>query len=90
MNEHRASAPSRLLVEERRRLIVEYVDANGRATVEELATRFGTSTVTIRNDLESLARAGAIARSHGGALPAPPRKRVRIRRSNASARRPRG
>ncbi|WP_414649732.1 transcriptional repressor AgaR, partial [Dyella sp.] len=61
--------PPRLLVEERRRLIVEYVESNGRATVEELATRFGTSTVTIRNDLESLARSGALARSHGGALP---------------------
>lgn len=71
MNDSRANAPSqRLLVEERRRLIVEYVEANGRATVEELAARFGTSTVTIRNDLESLDRIGAIARSHGGALPA--------------------
>ena len=70
MSEARASAPShRLLVEERRRLIVEYVESNGRATVEELAARFGTSTVTIRNDLETLARHAAIARSHGGALP---------------------
>ncbi|HTV85806.1 MAG TPA: transcriptional repressor AgaR [Dyella sp.] len=70
MNEARASAPSqRLLVEERRRLIVEYVECNGRATVEELAARFGTSSVTIRNDLETLARNAAIARSHGGALP---------------------
>jgi DeoR family transcriptional regulator, aga operon transcriptional repressor len=70
MSEVQASAPShRLLVEERRRLIVEYVESNGRATVEELATRFGTSTVTIRNDLETLARNAVIARSHGGALP---------------------
>jgi len=72
MNEPRAAAlpPQRLLVEERRRLIVDHIEANGRATVEELAARFGTSTVTIRNDLEALARTGAIARSHGGALPA--------------------
>jgi DeoR family transcriptional regulator, aga operon transcriptional repressor len=70
MTETRAAAPSqRLLVEERRRLIVEYVESNGRATVEELASRFGTSTVTIRNDLETLARNAVIARSHGGALP---------------------
>ena len=69
MNDSAPVSPPRLLVEERRRLIVEYVESNGRATVEELAARFGTSTVTIRNDLESLARAGAIARSHGGALP---------------------
>lgn len=70
MTEARATAPSqRLLVEERRRLIVEYVESNGRATVEELASRFGTSTVTIRNDLETLSRNAIIARSHGGALP---------------------
>jgi DeoR family transcriptional regulator of aga operon len=59
----------RLLVEERRRLIVELIDRQGRATVEELAREFGTSAVTIRADLEALARSGAIARSHGGALP---------------------
>ena len=71
MTRDRASAPTRrLLVEERRRLIVEYVEKQGRATVEELAKRFHTSAVTIRNDLEALARASAIARSHGGALPA--------------------
>ena len=69
MNDSAPVPPPRLLVEERRRLIVEYVETNGRATVEELAARFGTSTVTIRNDLESLARSGALARSHGGALP---------------------
>jgi DeoR family transcriptional regulator of aga operon len=62
-------ASRRLLVEERRRLIVDLVEQQGRATVEELATRFGTSAVTIRADLDALARNSAIARSHGGALP---------------------
>ena len=62
-------ASRRLLVEERRRMIVDLVEQQGRATVEELATRFGTSTVTIRADLDALARSSAIARSHGGALP---------------------
>ena len=62
-------ATRRLLVEERRRLIVELVGKQGRATVEELASRFGTSTVTIRADLDALARNSVIARSHGGALP---------------------
>jgi DeoR family transcriptional regulator of aga operon len=65
-------ASRRLLVEERRRMIVELVEQQGRATVEELATRFGTSTVTIRADLDALARSSAIARSHGGALPVAP------------------
>jgi len=64
------TSPSpRLLVEERRRLIVELVEQHGRATVDELAGRFKTSPVTIRTDLEALARNAAIVRSHGGALP---------------------
>ncbi len=67
---HEASAKMpRMLVEERRRHIVEQVEAAGRATVGELAKRFDISAVTIRGDLEALARAGAITRSHGGALP---------------------
>jgi len=67
----RPPSSSRLLVEERRRLIVEQVEREGRATVEELAARFQISPVTIRADLEALARNVAIVRSHGGALPAP-------------------
>lgn len=70
MSKAKTAPPShRLLVEERRRLIVNYVEEHGRATVEELAARFSTSAVTIRADLEALARIAAIARSHGGALP---------------------
>lgn len=67
---HSSPAP-RLLVEERRRLIVDLVEQQGRATVEELAARFAISPVTIRADLEALARNAALVRSHGGALPAP-------------------
>ena len=68
---NRPPSSPRLLVEERRRLIVELVERAGRATVEELAGRFKISPVTIRADLEALARNAAIVRSHGGALPAP-------------------
>jgi len=60
----------RLLPEERRQRIVELIEQQGRATVEELAERFAISPVTIRADLEALARNAAIARTHGGALPA--------------------
>lgn len=63
-----ASPPQRLLVEERRRKIVALLEEQERATVAELAERFGVSTVTIRGDLEALGRAGALVRSHGGAL----------------------
>ena len=58
----------RLLVEERRRRILELLDRQERATVEELADRFDVSTVTVRGDLDTLAGAGALIRSHGGAL----------------------
>ena len=60
--------PPRLLVEERRRLIVELLEKQERATVEELVDRFGVSAVTIRGDLDRLAELGALVRSHGGAL----------------------
>ncbi|MDE2249335.1 MAG: DeoR/GlpR transcriptional regulator [Xanthomonadaceae bacterium] len=69
---HAAKPPHRLLLDERRRLIVEHVETNGRATVEELAAAFGTSAVTIRADLQALAHSGALVRSHGGALPVVP------------------
>jgi DeoR family transcriptional regulator of aga operon len=58
----------RLLVEERRRRILELLDKQERATVDELADRFGVSTVTIRGDLDVLADSGSLVRSHGGAL----------------------
>src|SRR5512141_242265 len=60
--------PQRLLVEERRRRMMEILEAQERATVEELVERFGVSAVTIRGDLDALTATGAIVRSHGGAL----------------------
>jgi len=58
----------RLLVEERRRRIMELVASQERVTVEELAARFKVSAVTIRGDLDALAGAGLLIRSHGGGL----------------------
>ena len=58
----------RLLLGERRRLIVEHVEEHGRATVEELAKKFDTSAVTIRADLEALANASSVVLSDGGAV----------------------
>jgi len=58
----------RLLVEERRRRILELLEDQERVTVEELVGRFGVSAVTIRGDLDALSAAGAVLRSHGGAL----------------------
>ena len=59
-----------MLIEERRRAIVEALRLDGRVLVPELAKRFRTSQVTIRKDLEALHATGAIHRTHGGALPA--------------------
>ena len=44
----------RLLVEERRRRILELLEAQERVTVEELVARYGVSAVTIRGDLDAL------------------------------------
>ena len=64
-----AAAEQGLLAEERRRRICTLVREQGRVTVGSLATRFGTSQVTIRGDLSVLESAGALVRTHGGALP---------------------
>jgi DeoR family transcriptional regulator of aga operon len=58
-----------VLNEERRRSIIELLDREGRVLVRDLASKFRTSHVTIRNDLEILHSRGQIHRTHGGALP---------------------
>jgi len=57
-----------LLVGERRHRIVDLLNEHGRVTVEDLAGRFDTSAVTIRNDLAALEATGMLERTHGGAL----------------------
>ncbi|WP_394849242.1 DeoR/GlpR family DNA-binding transcription regulator [Pendulispora brunnea] len=57
-----------MLVEERRRKILQMLDEQGSVMVEELSERFSVSTVTIRADLASLERTGRLVRSHGGAV----------------------
>ncbi|MGD0697937.1 MAG: transcriptional repressor AgaR [Terriglobia bacterium] len=59
----------RVLSEERRRAILDQINHDGRAVVKNLAARFGTSEVTIRQDLEVLHGRGLVQRTHGGALP---------------------
>jgi DeoR family transcriptional regulator of aga operon len=59
-----------VLNEERRRLIVEILNQDGRVLVGDLAKQFRTSQVTIRKDLDILQGQGRIHRTHGGALPA--------------------
>ncbi|WP_036483662.1 DeoR/GlpR family DNA-binding transcription regulator [Nitratireductor basaltis] len=46
----------------------EFVEKRGRATVEELAEKFGASVETVRRDLNLLAEQGRIRKVHGGAV----------------------
>ena len=61
-------APDGMMAEERRIQILQIIRSEGRAKVNELAPRFNTSAVTIRNDLNELHQRGVIQRSHGGAV----------------------
>ena len=56
-----------LMASERRSVILQIIEASGRARVRDLARRFKTSPVTIRNDLNELQKRGLLLRSHGGA-----------------------
>src|ERR1700727_1742433 len=57
-----------MMGEERRAQILQIVRREGRAKVNELASLFNTSEVTIRIDLNELHQRGLVLRSHGGAV----------------------
>lgn len=59
---------SPLLIEERRREITRILHSDGRVAVDELVRRLRVSAVTVRADLEHLARLGLVVRSYGGAM----------------------
>jgi len=55
-------------IEERARTIERLIWERDRVSVEELALQFGTSAVTIRQDLAALEAAGRVKRVRGGAV----------------------
>ena len=57
-----------MLAKHRQALILQEVRGAGSARVSELTMRLGVSDMTIRRDLEVLARAGLIDKVHGGAV----------------------
>jgi DeoR family transcriptional regulator of aga operon len=57
-----------IMADERRSIIMQIVGSAGRVRVQDLARRFSTSSVTIRNDLNELQKRGLLLRSHGGAI----------------------
>ena len=57
-----------MLVEPRRRLLIDRIARQGFATLDELVKSLGVSESTIRRDLEALDLAGVVKRTHGGAV----------------------
>ncbi|MFH8516424.1 DeoR/GlpR family DNA-binding transcription regulator [Streptomyces gelaticus] len=58
-----------LLAEQRRALILDEVRRRGGARVNELTRKLNVSDMTVRRDLDALARQGVIEKVHGGAVP---------------------
>ena len=57
--------------QQRRRAIIERLNSHGEVAVDELASMFQTSEVTIRKDLAELENNGLLLRKFGGAVPLP-------------------
>ncbi|UDL94158.1 MULTISPECIES: DeoR/GlpR family DNA-binding transcription regulator [Lichenihabitans] len=53
-------------IENRRKLMLEQIIRSGSAQVDELASRFGVSRMTIHRDLDALAEQGMVRKQHGG------------------------
>ncbi|MFG2331614.1 DeoR/GlpR family DNA-binding transcription regulator [Streptomyces sp. NPDC048604] len=58
-----------LLAEQRRALILDEVRRRGGVRVNELTRRLSVSDMTVRRDLDALARQGLVEKVHGGAVP---------------------
>jgi DeoR/GlpR family transcriptional regulator of sugar metabolism len=67
-NSEQAGLMTTLSIEERARTIERLIWERDRVAVEELALLFGTSAVTIRQDLTALEVAGRVKRVRGGAV----------------------
>ncbi|MFF0292398.1 DeoR/GlpR family DNA-binding transcription regulator [Kitasatospora sp. NPDC004615] len=57
-----------LLAAQRRALILDQVRRDGAVKVAELVDRLGVSDMTVRRDLDALARTGAVRKVYGGAV----------------------
>jgi len=56
--------------ETRQQEILEQLAKRGEASIAELSARFDVSEMTVRRDVNQLAAAGLVVRTHGGAAPA--------------------
>jgi DeoR/GlpR family transcriptional regulator of sugar metabolism len=57
-----------MLASQRRSTIVALVEESGAVRVSDLVDQLGVSDMTVRRDIEQLAREGLVERVHGGAL----------------------
>ncbi|MDU5829190.1 MAG: DeoR family transcriptional regulator, partial [Mixta calida] len=53
---------------QRQAQILEYLQRNGRTTVDALIAYFNTTGTTIRKDLTRLQQEGAVIRTYGGVM----------------------
>ncbi|MCP3818671.1 DeoR/GlpR family DNA-binding transcription regulator [Streptomyces sp. A3M-1-3] len=58
-----------LLAEQRRAMILDEVMRRGGVRVNELTRKLNVSDMTVRRDLDAMARQGVIEKVHGGAVP---------------------
>ena len=65
----RLSGNQNLLAEQRRALILEEVRKHGGARVNDLTRKLNVSDMTVRRDLDALAKQGVLEKVHGGAVP---------------------
>ncbi len=63
-----AAHTSRTFADERRAAILEMLERGASVQVSDIAETFGVSSVTARADLDALASAGKLRRTHGGAV----------------------
>lgn len=59
---------SSMFEEERKQMVVQFLQKNQRASVQELSEAFEVSESTIRRDLKELEEAKMLKRTHGGAV----------------------
>ncbi|MDH6128082.1 DeoR/GlpR family DNA-binding transcription regulator [Kitasatospora sp. GP82] len=59
---------AQLLAQQRRTLILAWIRQRGGARVNELTRELGVSDMTVRRDLDALARRGLVDKVHGGAV----------------------
>lgn len=62
---------SRVFVPERWQRIIDLVERQGQAKVEEIAQAMSISAATVRRDLQRIEQHGLLNRTRGGAVPAP-------------------